>query len=231
MWGIKEDWFLRFHHCRCRLLETVCSTGRFLLHPGEKIGPCASWQRAYIWRLNLWRWVELFFFVVVFFRGWGWISFYLKQTWLTNGDWPHCGQTLTTCYLGFSCSECCKSAAPLNTADKRKQTLVDFVSFAAWNCLWPNAHKDGKAADRRFPSHIWKFWFELDEPALSTHLGFNGFGWIPLWLMHIFLRSEAFRSSWGDRIDFIIRVNPSTMLGHWIKPETINVFALLRSKY
>lgn len=36
----------------------------------------------------------------------------------------------TTRYLAFSCSECCKSAIPLNTADKKKQTLVDFVSFA-----------------------------------------------------------------------------------------------------
>lgn len=31
-----------------------------------------------------------------------------------------------TRYLAFSCSECCKSAIPRNTADKKKQTLVDF---------------------------------------------------------------------------------------------------------
>lgn len=45
--------------------------------------------------------------------------------------------------------------------------------------------------------------------------------------------SEAnpFRSGCGDRFDFIIRVNPSTMPERWIKPEWMSVFALSRSKY
>lgn len=161
------------------------------------------------------------------------ISVYLKQTWLTNGDWPHCGQTSEQLVIWLFHVQNAANLRSLRTQLIKRNRLwwILFPSFRETVCHLTNAHKDGKAADRRLHPPMWELWFELVEPAPPGSLEFNRFGWIPLWLMHIFLRSEAFRSSWGDRMDFIIRVNPSTMPGHWIKLESMNVFALSRSKY
>lgn len=162
------------------------------------------------------------------------IRFYLKQTWLADGDWPHCGQTLEQLVIWLFHVQNAANLRPLWTQLITGNRLwwIWFPLLEETVCHLSNAHKDAKAADRCSAPLIYgSFWFKVVEPVPRTHRGFNRFGWIPSWLMLIFLRSEVFSSSWGDRIDFTIRVNPSTMPGHWIKSESINVFALLRSKY
>lgn len=64
----------------------MSSTCSFLLHSGEKDGPSSR-----VHSNNTLKSVILE--AKSAGLGGGGISFYLKQTWLTNGDWPHCGQT------------------------------------------------------------------------------------------------------------------------------------------
>lgn len=126
---------------------------RFLLHRGKKVGPrtfCLTesllLETKFVEVGGARRWV-------LGCGGWGRISFYSKQTWLTDGDWPHCGQTLEQLVIWLLHVQNAANLRPLRTKLIKGNRLwwILFPLLCETVCHLSNAHKDGKAADRRCP--------------------------------------------------------------------------------
>lgn len=139
------------------------------------------------------------------FRGGG-KSVFIQSRPDSNRDSPHCGQTSNQLVIcPFSCSDCCKSPNPLNTARKKRnrRSVILFPSlWEAW--LLNNVHIDGEAAD---PGVL------FCDSFIRTRV------WHHLSVVDAQHLSDARPEDQEDRLDFIIRVNPSTMPERRIKPE------------
>lgn len=134
MWGIKEDWFPWFHHCRCRIWRR-CAL---------QAGSCYTLVRKQDLLLSG---REFTFGDYICGGGWSWggISFYLKQTWLTDGDWPHCGQTLEQLVIWLFHVQNAANLRPLWTQliKRNRPWWILFPLLCETVCHLSNAHKDG----------------------------------------------------------------------------------------
>lgn len=94
-------------------------------------------KRVQFWRVNLPGRVDWSGGMGVAVVG-GWITFYLKQTWLTNGDWPHCGRTSERLVIWlFHVQNAANLRSLWTQLIKRNRLWWILVSFAVWDCLSP----------------------------------------------------------------------------------------------
>lgn len=122
--GIKEDWFLQCHRCRCLPLWPASSASSFSLRSGEKRGPLS-----FVHSDDALKTVIL----ETKFRGRS-KSVFIWSRPDSNRDSPHCGQTSNQVIIClFSCTDCCKSPVLLNTAEKKET-----------DCCWFDFHLCGR---------------------------------------------------------------------------------------